>query len=64
MKGRNCILRGYKEEAVYWTGIGWSEDREKAARYSIADAENLQGNMRDDDEMAYWERYDKSRSAL
>ena len=65
-KGRNCIIANYLPEVgnCYYTGIGWSQDREKSRRYSLPEVETVIENMRNDDEMAFWERYDKGRSSL
>lgn len=62
----NCILKTWKEEVgdVYWTGIGWLSDREKAKRYSLPEVETVLDNMRSQDEMAFWERYDTNRTSL
>ena len=62
---KNCIVRTYMDDTdFYWTGIGWVTRRDMAGRYSLPEAENLIDNMRHDDVMAYWERYDKKRSSL
>ena len=63
---KNCIIRTWIEEVgnCYWTGIGWLSDREKAQRYSLPEVENYVENMRNDDVMVFWERYDSGRSSL
>lgn len=49
---------------VYWTGSAWSMKKSRAKLMSIADAENHVERMRKNDVWAWWERMDKSRSAL
>ena len=61
---KNCIIKSYKEVSVFWTGIGWSEERKDARKYSLPEVEQVVQNMRDDQEMAYWERFDPLRTSL
>jgi len=62
---KNCVIRTLIDDlSCYWTGIGWLEDRTEAKRVSLPEAETLVDNMRGDNVMAYWERYDKARTAL
>jgi hypothetical protein len=63
---RNCIIKGWKEDIgdCYWNGVGWFTDRMKAKRYSLPCVEGVVENMRKDDEMVFWERFDTSRSSL
>jgi len=65
-KATNCIIKTWLEEIgdAYWTGIGWLSDREKAMKLSLPEVENHVENMRNDDVMVFWERYDKDRSSL
>jgi len=62
---KNCIIRTLKDDRnVFWTGIGWLEDRESARKYSLPEVEQVVQNMRDDDEMAYWEGFNPLRTSL
>ena len=62
---KNCIIKSYKDDRnVFWTGSGWMEKRKSAKRYSLPEVEQVVQNMRDDQEMAYWERFDPDRTTL
>lgn len=61
----NCIVKTVDGDVdLWWTGNYWSDHRAKAARYGIGDAEDMIERMRSAGDMAFWERYDKNRSAL
>ena len=62
---KNCIVKTSIDDTPYfWHGGGWATDREKARRYSLPEVEKIIENMREDDVMAWWERYDGKRSSL
>lgn len=63
---KNCIIKSWMDGIgdCYWTGVGWLQDREKAKRFYIGEVETMVDNMRNRDEMVFWERYDKSRTSL
>lgn len=65
-KANNCIIKSWFEEVgnAYWTGVGWLTDREKALKLSLPEVETHVDNMRADDVMVFWERYDTNRSSL
>ena len=62
---KNCIIEYFLDDRTcWWDGLGWSENRKKAKRYSIPEAENVIETMRDDDVFASWVRFDSKRTAL
>jgi len=65
-KSSNCIIKSWFEEMgnAFYTGHGWLMDRSLARRYSLPEVEQVVQNMRDDDVMVFWERYDTGRSSL
>lgn len=63
---KNCIIKTWKEDVgdMWYDGLGWTVKREKARRYSLPEVETAVDNMRSQEEMAFWERYDNSRTSL
>jgi hypothetical protein len=62
---KNCIIRTVKDDRnVFWKGYGWTEDRDASKLYSLPEVEQVVDNMRDDQEFAYWERFNPLRTSL